>query len=59
MRYPSAAVAPVQADLIRLHFFAGRSADAADGVLGILLTTAQRPLNHARAWIYRRITRGP
>jgi RNA polymerase sigma factor (TIGR02999 family) len=49
---------PVKAELVKLRYFAGLTADQAAQVLGISPTTAERYWSYARAWLHREITRG-
>lgn len=50
------AVAPEQAELVKLLYFAGLNLDGAAQVLGISRTTAYRRWQFARAWLYRSMT---
>ena len=53
-----AAEDPQSAELVKLRYFAGLTADQAAQVLGISPTTAERYWSYARAWLHREITRG-
>jgi len=48
----------VKADLVKLRFFAGLTADQAAEVLGISSTTADRYWAYARSWLHLEITKG-
>ncbi len=47
-----------EADLVKLRFFAGLTAEEAARALEISLTTAKRHWRYARAWLYRELSRG-
>ena len=47
-----AAVEPIKAELVKLHYFAGLSLNEAAACLGISLATAKRYWAVARAWLY-------
>lgn len=47
-----------EAELVKLRFFAGLTAEEAAKVLGISLTTAKRRWRYARAWLYRELGKG-
>jgi RNA polymerase sigma factor (TIGR02999 family) len=49
---------PRKAELVKLRYFAGFSAEEAAEVLGISLRTAARDWDFARAWLHREITGG-
>jgi RNA polymerase sigma factor (TIGR02999 family) len=49
---------PLQAQLVKLRYFAGLAEDAAASVLGISRTTAQRYWRYAKAWLIVEL-RGP
>jgi RNA polymerase sigma factor (TIGR02999 family) len=42
---------PIQAELVKLRYFAGLSEEDAAGALGISRTTAQRYWRYAKAWL--------
>jgi RNA polymerase sigma factor (TIGR02999 family) len=46
---------PEKAELVKLRYFAGLTADEAAKVLGIAPSTADRHWSYARVWLYRRI----
>jgi RNA polymerase sigma factor (TIGR02999 family) len=48
-----------QAQLVKLRYFVGMTNDEAAQVLGISPRTAKHYWTHARAWLYREITRSP
>lgn len=48
----------VKADLVKLRYFAGLTLEQAAGVLELPERTAKRYWAHARAWLYREITKG-
>ena len=50
-----AAEEPVVAEVVKLRYFAGLSADQASLALGISLRTANRHWAYARAWLYQRL----
>jgi RNA polymerase sigma factor (TIGR02999 family) len=50
-----AAKDPVKADLVKLRFFAGFTADQAAEALGLSPSTADRHWTFARAWLSREI----
>jgi RNA polymerase sigma factor (TIGR02999 family) len=54
-----AAEAPEKAELVKLRYFAGLSADEAARCLGISKATADRHWAFARAWLYERLTSSP
>jgi RNA polymerase sigma factor (TIGR02999 family) len=47
--------APLQAELVKLRFFAGLSIDQAAEALGISRGTAIRHWSFARAWLYHQV----
>ena len=47
-----------EAELVKLRFFAGLSAEEAARALEISLTTAKRHWRYARAWLHRELSRG-
>jgi RNA polymerase sigma factor (TIGR02999 family) len=53
-----AAIDPVKADLIKLRYFAGLTAEQAAQALGISRATADRYWAYARAWLHREISHG-
>jgi RNA polymerase sigma factor (TIGR02999 family) len=53
-----AAEAPIQAQLVRLRFYAGLSNEEAANVLGISGVTAKRYWRYARAWLHREVSKG-
>jgi RNA polymerase sigma factor (TIGR02999 family) len=53
-----AATDPVKADLVKLRYFAGMTADEAAAALGISPSAADRHWAFARAWLHRRIAAG-
>jgi DNA-directed RNA polymerase specialized sigma24 family protein len=53
-----AAEAPIQAQLVRLRFYAGLSNEEAANVLGISAVTAKRYWRYARAWLHREVGKG-
>lgn len=50
-----AALEPVVAEVVKLRYFAGLTAEQAASMLGISLRTANRHWAFARAWLYRRL----
>jgi RNA polymerase sigma factor (TIGR02999 family) len=50
---------PVKADLVKLRYFAGLTADQAAAALGISASTADRYWTYARAWLRRAMTADP
>ena len=50
-----AAEDPAAAEVVKLRFFAGLTAEQAAGALGISLRTADRHWAFARAWLFRRL----
>jgi RNA polymerase sigma factor (TIGR02999 family) len=50
-----AAEEPQVAELVKLHFFAGLTIDAAAAALGLAPRTAYRDWQFARAWLFRRL----
>jgi RNA polymerase sigma factor (TIGR02999 family) len=50
-----AAEEPQVAELVKLHFFAGLTIDAAAAALGVSPRTAYRDWQFARAWLFRRL----
>ena len=48
-----------EAELVKLRFFAGLTAEEAARALDISLTTAKRRWRYARAWLYRELGKGP
>jgi RNA polymerase sigma factor (TIGR02999 family) len=50
-----AAEEPVVADVVKLRYFAGLTAEQAALALGLSLRTANRHWAYARAWLYRRL----
>jgi RNA polymerase sigma factor (TIGR02999 family) len=51
-----AAKNPVQAELVKLRYFAGLTVEEAAGLLHISPRTAQNYWTHARTWLYHEIT---
>ncbi len=49
---------PHKAQLVKLRYFAGLSAEEAAKAMGISKATADRHWAYARAWLYRQITSG-
>jgi RNA polymerase sigma factor (TIGR02999 family) len=49
---------PAKAELVKLRYFAGLTADQAAAVLGISPSTADRHWTYARAWLRRAVGRG-
>ncbi len=49
---------PVNAELVKLRYFAGLTGEQAAAVLGVSSTTAERYWAYARAWLHREMTRG-
>lgn len=49
----------VEAELVKLRYFVGRTNDEAAEVIGISPRTAKYYWAHARAWLYRKIQVGP
>jgi len=47
-----------EAELVKLRFFAGLTAEEAARAVDISLTTAKRRWRYARAWLYRELGRG-
>ena len=54
-----AALDPRKAQVAELRFFGGLSLEETAAVLGISVATAMRDWQAARAWLFRRLTRGP
>jgi DNA-directed RNA polymerase specialized sigma24 family protein len=52
-----AALEPVAAEVVKLRYFAGLTADQAASALNISLRTANRHWAYARAWLYRQLNR--
>ncbi len=50
-----AAEEPVAAEVVKLRYFAGLTAEQAASALGISLRTANRHWAYARAWLYQRL----
>jgi RNA polymerase sigma factor (TIGR02999 family) len=50
-----AAEEPVVAELVKLRYFAGLTAEQAASALGLSLRTANRHWAYARAWLYQRL----
>jgi len=50
---------PVKAELVKLRYFAGLTADQAAAVLGISPSTADRHWTYARAWLKRAVDGTP
>lgn len=48
----------IKADLVKLRYFAGLTAEQAGEMLGISRATADRYWAYARAWLYHEITKG-
>jgi RNA polymerase sigma factor (TIGR02999 family) len=46
---------PIKAELVKLRYFAGMTADEAAETLGISSTTGERYWNYARAWLHQQI----
>lgn len=53
-----AAAHPEKAELVKLRYFAGLTADAAAEALGVSPSTADRHWNYARAWLRRAMAGG-
>jgi RNA polymerase sigma factor (TIGR02999 family) len=51
--------APAQAELVKLHYFAGLSLEEAGKVLGVSHRTAKRHWAYARAWLYAAMCDAP
>jgi DNA-directed RNA polymerase specialized sigma24 family protein len=49
---------PVAAEVVKLRYFAGLTAEQAALALGISLRTANRHWAYARAWLYQRLNPG-
>jgi len=49
---------PEKAQLVKLRYFAGLTAEEAAGVMGISLATANRHWAYARAWLFRHLHPG-
>jgi RNA polymerase sigma factor (TIGR02999 family) len=54
-----AEVHPEKAELVKLRYFAGLTADQAAAALGISPSTADRHWNYARAWLRRAMSLAP
>jgi RNA polymerase sigma factor (TIGR02999 family) len=54
-----AAFDPRQAHTVELRYFGGLSEQEVADVLGVSRATVTREWNSARAWLFRRMTRGP
>ncbi len=50
---------PLQAQVVKLRFFAGLSSNEVAAALGVSERTARRYWVHAKAWLYDQITRTP
>jgi RNA polymerase sigma factor (TIGR02999 family) len=50
---------PVEAAIVKLHYFAGFNISEAARALDIPVSTAHRHWNFARAWLYRRLKDSP
>src|SRR6516225_4441503 len=50
---------PEKAELVKLRYFAGLTADQAAAVLGVSPSTADRHWTYARAWLRRAMSAGP
>ena len=46
---------PVKAQLVKLRYFAGLTAEQAADLLGVSYTTANRHWAYARAWLFDRL----
>jgi RNA polymerase sigma factor (TIGR02999 family) len=46
---------PIEAEIVKLHYFAGLNISEAAAVLGIPVSSAHRQWNFARAWLFRRL----
>ena len=53
-----AAEDPAKAELVKLRFFVGLSAEEAAEVLGVSVPTIKRHWAYAKAWLYRQMTGG-
>ena len=51
-----AAQDPIEAELVKLRYFAGLSVEEAAGLLDISPRTARNYWTHARTWLYHEIT---
>jgi RNA polymerase sigma factor (TIGR02999 family) len=49
---------PCQGQIVELRYFGGLSEQEVAGVLGVSRSTVTREWHTARAWLYRRLTRG-
>ena len=50
---------PIEASVVKLHYFAGFNISEAARALGIPVSTAHRHWTFARAWLYRRLKDSP
>ena len=48
---------PVQAELVKLRYFAGMSNEEVTQILGISLSTVNNYWNFSRAWLFKEIRR--
>ena len=46
---------PTKAELVKLRYFAGMTAEEAAETLGISSTTGERYWNYARAWLHQQV----
>lgn len=55
-----AALAPLQAEIVELRYFAGCSVEETAEIVGTSKSTVDREVRDARAWLYRQLKpRGP
>ena len=48
---------PIEAQIVKLHYFAGFNISEAARALGVSVTTAHRHWTYARTWLYRELQR--